>query len=244
MAAAFNWTGFYVGGNAGAAINDSSFNLDPSGCFLVGCGAGGVAGNALRTASGKLNNTAFTGGGQIGYNWQFAPSWVFGLETDLNYNGTKSSTTAVVPLPFAAGSTFNSSLSQTFDWFGTGRARLGWLPADRMMIYGTGGVAYGRVASATNVAFPTSGDSYAGSFSDIRVGWTAGGGIEWAFTQNWTAKAEYLYVDLGRTSYTDACVTGCGAALPSYTSSTTTREHIARFGINYLFNNGPVVARY
>jgi outer membrane immunogenic protein len=243
MAPAFSWTGFYIGANAGAAINDSSFNLDPSGCFLVGCGAGGVAGNAARTAAGNLNSTAFTGGGQIGYNWQFAPSWVFGLEADLNYNGTKPSTTASVPLPFAAASTFNYTLNQTLDWFGTGRARLGWLPTDHMMIYGTGGVAYGHVGSATNVAFPTSGDSYAGSFSDTRVGWTAGGGIEWAFTQNWTAKAEYLYVDLGRTSYTDACVTVCGAG-PSYTSTVTTREHIARFGINYLFNAGPVVARY
>jgi outer membrane immunogenic protein len=250
MGPGFNWTGFYIGGNAGAAINDSRFNVDPGGCFLTGCGTGGIAGNVTRQSSGTFgNNTAFTGGGQVGYNWQFSPMWVFGLEADLNYNGTKSTVAGslVQPPPtFAAGSMFNYSVSQTLDWFGTGRARLGWVPADRVMIYGTGGLAYGRVQSSTGVAFAISADTYAGSFSDIRVGWTAGGGIEWAFAQNWTAKAEYLYIDLGRTSYTDGCLTACGAApLPSYTTGLTTREHIARFGINYLFNaGGPVVARY
>lgn len=248
MAPVFSWTGFYIGGNVGAAFDNSHFNVDPSGCFLTGCGAGGVAGNVLRSDSGRFgNDTAFTGGGQIGYNWQFSPSWVFGLETDLNYNGTRSSVFASFPLPFAPGSTFNYAINQKLDWFGTARARLGWLPADRVMIYGTGGLAYGRVASSTGVFFPTSGDSYAGTLDEVRVGWTAGGGIEWAFAPNWTAKAEYLYLDLGEHSYTDVCLTACGGApLPAYTTTVRTREHIARFGINYLFNGGagPVVARY
>jgi outer membrane immunogenic protein len=241
----WNWTGFYIGGNVGAAINDSRWNLDPSGCFLTGCGAGGVAGNAFRTDSGRFNRAAFTGGGQIGYNWQVSPMWVFGLETDLNYNGTNETVSVVTPLPFAAGSTFNHTVSQKLDWFGTVRGRLGWLPTNRVMLYGTGGLAYGHVSSATNILFPTSLDSYAGSMSDTRVGWTAGGGIEWAFASNWTAKAEYLYVDLGSTSYTDGCLTACGVApFPAYQTSLRNREHIARFGINYLFNAGPVVARY
>ena len=244
MAPGFSWTGFYIGANAGAAFNNSRFNIDPSGCFLTGCGAGGVGGNAFRTDAGKFDDkAAFTGGGQIGYNWQFSPMWVFGLETDLNYNGTRSSVGAIIPLPFAAGSTFNYAINQKLDWFGTARARLGWTPADRVMIYGTGGLAYGRVASSTAVFFPTSGDSYAGSIDNVRLGWTAGGGIEWAFAQNWTAKAEYLYLDLGNASYTDACITFCIGN--TYTTSVRTREHIARFGINYLFNaGGPVVARY
>ena len=85
MAPGFSWNGFYIGANAGGIFNDSRFNIDPTGCFLTGCGAGGVAGNVQRTDAGKFsNNAAFTGGGQIGYNWQFSPTWVFGLETDLN----------------------------------------------------------------------------------------------------------------------------------------------------------------
>jgi outer membrane immunogenic protein len=244
MAPVFSWTGVYIGANVGGAFNDSHFNLDPTGCFLTGCGAGGVGGNASRTDAARFgNNAAFTGGGQIGYNWQFSPSWLFGLETDINYNGTRSSVNAILPLPFAAGSTFNYTISQKLDWFGTARGRLGWLPADRVMIYGTGGLAYGRVTSSTGVFFPTSGDSYAGSIDNVRLGWTAGGGIEWAFAQNWTAKAEYLYVDLGNVQYTDACVTFCIGN--TYSSTVRTREHIARFGINYLFNAGPpVVAKY
>jgi outer membrane immunogenic protein len=247
MVAAFSWTGFYVGGNIGASLNDSRYNLDPTGCFLTGCGAGGVGGNAARTDAGKFNRAAFTGGGQIGYNWQFAPNWVFGLETDINYNGSNETTNVTIGLPFAAGSTFNYSLNQKLDWFGTGRARLGFLPADRVMVYGTGGFAYGHLTSSTGINFPTSGDSYSGSLTNTRLGWTAGGGVEWAFASNWTAKAEYLYMDLGSTSYTDGCLTACGAgpAFPSYQSTVNTREHIARIGINYLFNSGaPLVARY
>jgi outer membrane immunogenic protein len=244
MAPGFSWTGFYIGANVGGIFNASTFNIDPTGCFLTGCGAGGVAGNIQRTDAGKFsNNAAFTGGGQIGYNWQFSPMWVFGLETDLNYSGQRSSVAASLPLTFAPGSTFNYAINQKLDWFGTGRARLGWTPADRVMIYGTGGVAYGRVGSSTGVFFPTSGDTYAGSVSDVRLGWTAGGGVEFAFSQNWTAKAEYLYVDLGSTSYLDGCITVCIGN--TYTTTVHTKEHIARFGINYLFNaGGPVVARY
>jgi outer membrane immunogenic protein len=248
MAPGFTWTGFYIGANAGAAIDNSSFNVAPSGCFLTGCGAGGIAGNAQRTASGNFgSNTNFTGGGQFGYNWQFSPTWVFGLETDLNYNGTRESASASTPLPFAAGSTFNYAINQKLDWFGTGRARLGWVPTDRVMLYATGGLAYGHVTSSTGVFFPTSTDVYAGSLDNVRLGWTAGGGVEWAFARNWTAKAEYLYLDLGNSSYVDACLTPAAicALGPSYTSTVHTREHIVRFGINYLFNaGGPVVARY
>jgi outer membrane immunogenic protein len=244
MAPVFSWTGFYIGGNAGAAINDTSHTLDPSGCFLTGCGAGGVAANPLRTFSSRFNQAAFTGGGQIGYNWQFAPAWVVGLETDFNFDGLNQTDTAVQILPAPLAGTFNHSVSHRRDWFGTARARLGWLPIDRVMLYATGGLAYGRVASSTAASFSASLDTYAGSISTTRVGWTAGGGIEWAFTNNWTAKAEYLFVDLGSVSYTDACIAACGILAPAYQTGVTTREHIARVGINYLFNAGPAFARY
>jgi outer membrane immunogenic protein len=235
----FNWSGFYIGGNAGASINNSRWNVDPTGCFLTGCGAGGVAGNAFRSDSGRFNKAAFTGGGQVGWNWQGGPNWVFGLETDINYNGTNETIAVVTPLPFAPGSTFNHAISHKLDWFGTIRARLGWLPTDRVLIYGTGGLAYGHVASDTAISFPVSGDTYAGTINDTRFGWTAGAGIEWAFANNWTAKAEYLYIDLGTTSSTDRCLTACGLApFPTFQTDLRNREHIARFGINYLFNVG------
>ncbi len=247
----WNWTGFYIGGNAGGIINNSSYELDPTGCFLTGCGVGGIAANANRTFSNKLNKAAFTGGGQIGYNWQTG-SFVWGLETDFNYSGINESDTLtnVLTGPLVGG-VANTTVTQRLDWFGTFRGRLGFTPAPPWLLYVTGGLAYGHINSGTNVLFPITccgGDNYVGSASTTRVGWTVGGGLEWMLARNWSVKAEYLYVDLGSFSYADPCVTPgavCGAPFPTYSTSVTTREHIARVGLNYKFDwGGPVVARY
>jgi outer membrane immunogenic protein len=248
--AVFSWTGVYFGGNAGVAINNSNYELDPTGCFLTGCGVGGVAANPFRTFANNLRQFAFTGGGQMGYNNQISPSLVAGLEADLNYDGIDQSANAntILAGPLVGGNTINS-FSQRLDWFGTARARLGALPTDRFLVYATGGLAYGHISSSTGVLFPITccgGDNYVGSASTARVGWTAGGGAEWAWVQNWSMKAEYLYVDLGTFNYADACVTPsavCGAPFPTYQSTVTTREHIFRLGINYKLG-GPLVAKY
>jgi outer membrane protein OmpA-like peptidoglycan-associated protein len=126
---------------------------------------------------------------------------------------------------------------------------LGWAPGPDWLFFGTGGLAYGHVASSTNVAFSNPltmvvADTYAGQSSNWRVGWTAGGGAEWRFTQAFSLKAEYAYVDLGRTNYTDACQTPAfcvaGLAQPaSYNTSLNTAEHIIRVGLNYHFGAPP-----
>jgi outer membrane immunogenic protein len=98
------------------------------------------------------------------------------------------------------------------------------------------GLAYGHVGAATNVLFFSTTDQYVASTSATRVGWTAGGGAEWTFTNRWSAKAEYLYVDLGSFNYVDACVTPgfiCGTPFPTYTSVLTIREHVLRVGLNF-----------
>jgi outer membrane immunogenic protein len=246
----WNWTGFYIGGNAGGIINNSSYELDPTGCFLTGCGVGGIAANANRTFTNKLNKAAFTGGGQIGYNWQTG-SFVWGLETDFNFSGiNESDTLANILTGPLVGGVANTTVTQRLDWFGTFRGRLGFTPAPPWLLYVTGGLAYGHINSGTSVQFPVTccaGDTYIGSISSTRLGWTIGGGVEWMFARNWSVKAEYLFVDLGSFSYLDPCVAACGAGatLPSYTTNLTTREHIARAGLNYKFDwGGPVVARY
>lgn len=238
-----NWNGWYVGLNAGAAINDSRYDLDPSGCFLTGCGAGGIPGNAFRQSSTGLNGTDFTGGGQVGYNYHFSPLWVASLESDFNYNGLRNSDTVSQALgaPLFAPSLFVHSVSTSLDWFGTVRGRLGFLASPNLLLYGTGGLAYGQVRSTSSATFPPpgQGDTYAGSTSTTRVGWTAGAGAEWLMSGGWSVKAEYLYLDLGHTDYTDACVSPaavCGVAVPPvFQTSVTTREHIARVGVNYHF---------
>lgn len=201
----FTWTGFYVGINAGAAINDNRYTWS---AFLNNNSSGGVG---------------FTGGGQIGYNWQTGPL-VLGLETDLNYRGGSSS----------SNSAFGFTNSKS-GYFGTVRGRIGYA-IDRLLIYGTGGLAYGNTSYPNNVtgidAFGTPRALIGlNNNNGTRLGWTAGAGAEYAFNQHWSVKAEYLYVDLGRNSvnYIDLF-----SGLPT-TLNARNSEHIVRAGINYHF---------
>ena len=249
IAPVWSWTGFYIGANIGAIWTDSEYTLSPSGCFLtnVACG-GGVPNNPLRSDSAKLNgndSVGVTGGGQIGYNWQMG-SFLLGFETDINGSSLKSSDAVARPLAAPLVGNFLHTTSEKLDWFGTARARLGFLVAPQFLLYATGGLAYGHVHSDTAVAFTATTDAYLGSFNDTRVGWTVGGGGEWAFSPNWSAKLEYLHIDLGTASYTDVCVTAVCALFvppPAYNTDLRIRENIVRFGINYRFG-GPVIAKY
>ena len=227
--AKYDWTGFYAGLNAGLAINNSGYNLQPTGSFA----GEGNENNPLITDSGNFNSTAFTGGGQLGYNYQIC-NFVIGMETDFNYNGVNESKSVDRALDAPLSGGFIHSVNQKFDYFGTLRARVGFTPRDRWLVYGTGGLAYGHVNSNSNALFTFDGqslDNYIGSSSNTRVGWTAGAGSEYAFYNNWSAKIEYNYIDLGSHSYTYDDST---QLFPGYTYTTNlkTRENVVRFGIN------------
>ncbi len=236
-----NWNGWYAGLNVGAAVNDSQYDINPAGCFVTGCGAGGIPGNAFRRYSAGLSGTDFTGGGQVGYNYHFAPLWVAGFETDFNYNGVRNSDVLSQPLgpPLFGPGTFFHAVSTGLDWFGTVRGRLGVLATPNLLLYGTAGLAYGQASSTTNTSFSFLSDTYAGSASTTRFGWTAGAGAEWLVTRAWSVKAEYLYVDLGRADYASGCISPaavCNSVTPPfYQTSVQTREHVARVGVNYHF---------
>ena len=140
-------------------------------------------------------------GGTVGYNYQIGQT-VLGIEGDIDWQNVKGSAACV------------GGVCQTkSDWISTVRGRLGYA-ADRFMPYVTGGAAFGNV----NANIPG-----LGSQSDTRTGWTVGGGAEYAFAPNWTVKAEYLYVDLGK--FTCAV---CGANVKF-------NENIVRAGLNYKF---------
>jgi outer membrane immunogenic protein len=113
-------------------------------------------------------------------------------------------------------------------WFGTVRGRLGFLPTDHILLYATGGLAYGEARVSGTVTAPRLG---AANFNaaDIKVGWTAGGGIEAALIDSWTVKLEYLYLDLGTVALN---TTALGAPL---TSSARIHDNIVRAGLNYRF---------
>ena len=148
-------------------------------------------------------------GGTLGYNWQMNQI-VFGLETDIAWSGIESDG--------RCRSLVNCEVSS--DWLGTARGRMG-LAMDRFMPYVTGGLAYGDV-SARAAGIP--------SRSDMQAGWTLGAGVEFALTAPWTAKLEYLYVDLG--DLDNFCGRRCGNVGPN---NVEFNAHILRAGLNYRF---------
>jgi outer membrane immunogenic protein len=199
-------------------------------------------------------------GGQIGYNWQISSNWVFGFEADAQWTGQKGSGTftcaatviggACLPgLTFLPPGVTGSALtiSQELEWFGTVRARAGVLVTPEVLLYVTGGLAYGSIKTDTAFTVPTgvvTSVTALTSGSTIKAGWTVGGGLEAMFARDWSFKLEYLYVDLGSVSGATTAITipptfGITAAWDSKIT-----DNILRAGINYRFSPGPVVARY
>jgi outer membrane immunogenic protein len=142
------------------------------------------------------------------------------------------------------------------DYLGTVRGRLGALITPAFLVYGTAGLAYGQVNSAVTIAqqaavpfVDVSPTFSSGSLTQIRAGWTAGGGVEWMFLQNWSAKVEYLYYDLGSVSYGAGTRTGLVGVTPAFTHASTASTRftgdIVRVGLNYKFDwAGPIRASY
>jgi outer membrane immunogenic protein len=193
----FNWTGFYIGGQGGFAWGQSEL-YDPS-----------------FGSTGLFNTHGGFGGGTVGYNWQIT-NWVLGLEGDFSGSNIKGSTDG---LNGTYGCGIVPECVSEVKWFGTARARLGYA-YDTWLFYGTGGAAFGRVH--TFIANPVV-PGFDGTKD--RIGWTAGAGIEHAFTPHWSAKLEYLHVDLGNDFQWDSVIAGL----------TRSRFDLIRGGINYRF---------
>ena len=221
------WTGYYLGGNLGYSWGRADNDVRAAGLPPVLFGI-----PTASLASGdrdKQNVDGIVGGFQSGYNWQ-SGSWVFGLETDLQASNQKGdqrycnlggTTCAVASL----------DASHKLSWFGTARSRIGFLVTPSALVYGTGGAAYGELKS--NYTLNLGGVPFAAvNFQDLKAGWTLGAGVEFAFARNWSAKLEYLYLDLG-TSETTASIAGATAVVRREFT-----DHIARLGINYRFGSG------
>jgi outer membrane immunogenic protein len=263
----YDWTGFYVGGNVGYSWGNSSGTqtlTDP-----------GPPSTVLNSAATKFNMDGVIGGGQIGYNWQTG-RWVYGLEADIQASGQAGNGSAVCAggtatvlnslcalghlgdtVPFNVPAfPVTGTLAESLDWFGTVRGRIGVLADPKVLLYATGGLAYGEVSASNtiggnNITGPqgVNGSTitpFTGAFSSssLRVGWTVGAGVEGVISGNWTAKLEYLYIDLGNVSgsFTTPLIAPSGAfATGGYSSHIT--DNILRVGVNYKFG-GPVVAKY
>jgi outer membrane immunogenic protein len=240
-----NWTGFYIGVNGGYSWGRSSRDLNffnPLNGVTLASGTGGGR---------DMNGGLF--GGQLGYNWQTS-NWVFGIETDAQWTGQKGSTTVLCPVAgcfptaVAAGTGVGAGLTDKLEWFGTFRGRGGVLVTPSVLLYVTGGLAYGSVQTEVALSgFTATGIPVTaiGSRSSDKFGWTVGGGVEAMFAGNWSGKIEYLYMDLGSISNSVVLPTASGFPLGANVTSRVT-DSIIRGGISYHFSAGPgpVVARY
>jgi outer membrane immunogenic protein len=208
-AAVYDWTGFYVGVNAGGGVGRNRALSDPT-----GTGA---------PYSLYLQPQGLIGGAGIGYNWQtnsvMGPI-VLGVEADIQGSGLKDDRTN---LNF--GGLLVTNYSQQIDWFGTVRARVG-LTNGPVLAYATGGFAYGDVKTTVTQTTPL-GPLPTFSADRRQGGWTIGSGVEAALGGNWTGKIEYLYLNLG--SRTDVGATLAGAT----NLSTEVKQNIFRAGLNY-----------
>nr|WP_082650265.1 outer membrane beta-barrel protein [Bradyrhizobium lablabi] len=218
LAAVYDWTGFYIGVNAGVGSGRDRFQHD----WLGGASP----------YSFYVSPQGGFGGGQIGYNWQtasFLGPIVFGVEADIQGAGLSDDRT-----------TFNEvgvirNYSQKLDWFGTARGRVG-IANGPVLSYVTAGYAFANVKTNASASF----GGVTNTFSTDRTqgGWVVGSGVEAALGGNWTGKIEYLYLNLG--NKTDIATLGVAAPL-----NTEIRENIFRVGLNYRIGgraSAPVVA--
>ena len=180
--------------------------------FYLGVNGGGGWGDSHWQGIGRVDTSGGQAGGTAGYNWQFGQG-VFGLEGDIDWSGVKGSS----DIAGCPGGTCSTSST----WLSTVRGRVGYA-FDRFMPYFTGGLAIGDIRAGTP---GVPGDS------NTNTGWTVGGGVELTLPGNWSAKAEYLHIDLGELN----CGTACGGR-PNQNASL--RENVFRAGVNYHFGWG------
>jgi outer membrane immunogenic protein len=223
----FSWTGFYVGGHVGGGWS-SDWKSEIQ--WLPSQAAAGDANLPM-----KASGSSFLGGGQVGFNWQFDPKWVFGVEADLsgtNIKGTGHSPVLGFP-GFAVIPGYTAAMSRDLDWLGSVRGRVGYA-WDRSLLYFTGGFAYGHVKYSGGVTGPV---SYLTSFNKTLPGWVVGGGIESSLPSavgKWSVKLEYLYYALNSAS-SIANPVPPNPPFQNVDAYGETRAQVVRLGLNYRY---------
>jgi outer membrane immunogenic protein len=247
------WTGLYVGINGGFAWGNSSvaFTANDPAALAGTCGGGGAPGAKGQCISSMdFRRDGAVAGGQFGFNWQVNSQWLVGAEADYQWSNLDGS----VSSPFRLGNvgTTNMVASQTVDSFGTVRARAGAVIAPPLLLYGTGGFAFGQVHE--NLSVPavatqflsvggfsyacTSGTAcFAGAASQTLFGWSAGAGAEYAVTSNLIVRTELLYVHLSAPTVTATATAVAAGTAPASIAAGFSSVYFAvmRAGLNYKF---------
>ena len=213
----FSWTGCYIGGQAGGKWGDNDLNANLAAVPVLLPGGGVVVFNGNND-----NNVGFIGGGQLGCQWQTG-AWVFGIEGDFVATDIDRTFVVATPIgPFIPGDTFQIQN----DWQASVRGRLGYA-FDRLMIYGTGGVAFANVEATVGLVG-------LGTFSASKTltGWTAGGGFEYAFTNNFSLGVEYRFSSFD----TENFAVGCCALSPVVTSALAVNSELQTHEVTARLN--------
>ncbi len=215
----YHWDGAYFGAHVGFVRGTSDYSLGgfPDHSF------DGVQIPATTSTSG------FIGGFQGGYQRQMG-ALVLGFESDVMFGAVSGSVNGSGALD---GFPYGTTESQEIHWLTTLRGRIGFAASDEILVYGTGGLAVGDVKTSTDVSF-TTGAIYANSRDDLRAGWVAGAGVEYALSQDFSVTLEYLHFALG-----DVTVVGMPNGAVPFESHTTVGlgGDIVRAGLNYRLDN-------
>jgi outer membrane immunogenic protein len=248
----YTWTGFYIGANVGWGWARNRYTGATDGTsggvpFLEQTIQSVTGGTAQRDLNGIL------GGGQFGFNYEFVPHWVVGLEADADAADLTGSNTHCT---FSVGVLRGCShVDAKIDDFGTLRGRFGYA-FDKVLLYGTGGFAWGHSKSTSQPfcngpacpavsAFPVVASPLSSSASF--VGWAAGAGAEWRFLPNWSVRAEYLHLQFDNVGVDGGGSETIGGTpvVFTYHTSSNIGINVVRVGVNYNFGwGGPVVAKY
>jgi outer membrane immunogenic protein len=206
-----DWNGFYVGAHLGGVLQDSDVSVY----------SGTVA----------LKDTSFTGGGQIGVNFALWQSFMVGMEADISgalLHGTVGSSSST-------GTFTQAQNDNKTDMYGTFRGRVGYI-LNNWLFYGTGGFAWAdthQVRTQLVGATGTAGTGTVESAYAVPTGWVAGVGVEWAFASNWTARVEYLHIDVGSSQ---SSVTASAFPNSGLRHDEDARIDTVRAALNYRFN--------
>jgi len=211
--------------------------------------------------SASFNITGAIAGGQIGYNWQLNQNWLVGLETDVDWSGIngRSGPSNFILNSYGPGPT-QFFATEKINWFGTLRARVGFVPINPLLVYATGGLAYGGVNASAFMPNSTAGlgangnggfsytcaaflgpNCFSGTSTQTLAGWTLGAGGEYMITNNLSLRAEYLYVNLGRPGGVNSVATSTlafpGTSPSSFTANfSAVNFNVVRGGVNWKFN--------